>query len=133
VAARVAEAARLRALSARLIAGLARLPGVSVTGPADPALRAPHIVHALFDGCLGEDLLLLLDRAGIAVSTGSACTSGVAQPSHVLQAMGHADAAARSGLRFSFGRETCQGDIDTLVGALAAALAQVRGVAPWPA
>jgi cysteine desulfurase len=133
VAARADEAARLRGLSARLIAGLARLPGVSVTGPADPARRAPHIVHALVDGCLGEDLLLLLDRAGIAASTGSACTAGVAQPSHVLQAMGHADAAARSGLRFSFGRDTCQGDVDTLLGALAAALAQVRGEAPWPA
>jgi cysteine desulfurase len=134
VARRAAEAERLGALSAGLVARLLEM-GATVSGPADPAGRAPHIVHAVFPGCRGDDLLLLLDRAGIAVSTGSACTAGVAQASHVLVAMGYpAEAEARWGLRFSFGAGTAQGDLDALVVALGEAVARIReGGLSWPA
>ncbi|MDR1806859.1 MAG: aminotransferase class V-fold PLP-dependent enzyme, partial [Propionibacteriaceae bacterium] len=136
VTTRDAEAARLRALSDRLVTGLAALDGVTVVGPLDPALRSPHIVNALFHGCLGEDLLLLLDAAGIACSTGAACTAGVLQPSHVLIALGYPAAReARWGLRFSFGPGSADGDVDAVLaalpGAIAAARASARAAGEW--
>ncbi|MDR1265546.1 MAG: aminotransferase class V-fold PLP-dependent enzyme [Propionibacteriaceae bacterium] len=121
------EARRLAELSARLTAGLGGLPGVVVTGPQDPAARSPHIVNAVFDGCLGENMLLLLDAAGLACSAGSACAAGVARPSHVLTAMGHpAEREARWGLRFSLGVTSRDSNIDALLTALPAAMARAR-------
>ena len=69
----------------------------------DPADRLPGNAHFSFPGCEGDALLLLLDAQGIACSTGSACSAGVAQPSHVLLAMGADDDRARSSLRFTLG------------------------------
>jgi cysteine desulfurase len=95
-----AEAVRLGALRADLLAGLVAVPGVaaSVAGPVSPA-----IAHVVVEGTRADDVLLLLDAAGIDCSTGSACTAGVHQPSEVLLAMGRDRASASAALRFSFG------------------------------
>ncbi len=84
-------------------------PGASTvaTGPS----RLPGNVHFTFPGCEGDSLLMLLDANGVECSTGSACTSGVAQPSHVLLAMGADTVAARGSLRFSLGHTTTSADI----------------------
>ena len=75
----------------------------------DPADRLPGNAHFSFPGCEGDALLLLLDAQGIACSTGSACSAGVAQPSHVLLAMGADDDRARSSLRFTLGHTSTAG------------------------
>ena len=80
----------------------------------DPADRLPGNAHFSFPGCEGDALLLLLDAQGIACSTGSACSAGVAQPSHVLLAMGADDDRARSSLRFTLGHTSTAADVDAL-------------------
>jgi cysteine desulfurase len=109
------EAKRLAALRDDLIAQVqAAVPDAIVNGlPAGPG-RLPGNAHFSFPGCEGDALLMLLDARGIACSTGSACTAGVAQPSHVLLAMGADDARARGSLRFSLGHSSEQSDVDTL-------------------
>lgn len=124
VAALPGEAARLAALRARLVAGLARLPGVTVNGGSDVS---PAICHATFTGCRGDDLLLLLDAAGFDCSTGAACAAGVPRPSRVLLAMGRGEADATASLRFSFGPTTVDDDVSALLAALPAAVAAARG------
>src|SRR5438477_2831392 len=102
------EAARV----ARLWSGIrARIPGAVRHGPADGA-RLPNTLNVGFTGCAGESLLVLLDLAGIAVSLGSACAAGSAEPSHVLLAMGLDAEAARSAIRMSVGPATTGGDIE---------------------
>jgi cysteine desulfurase len=91
-------------------------PGTAA-GPA----RLPGNAHFSFPGCEGDALLMLLDANGIACSTGSACTAGVAEPSHVLLAMGADDSRARGSLRFSLGHTSTQADVD----AVAAVIAEV--------
>ena len=81
----------------------------------DPADRLPGNAHFSFPGCEGDALLLLLDAQGIACSTGSACSAGVAQPSHVLLAMGADDDRARSSLRFTLGHTSTAADVDALL------------------
>ncbi|WP_433216060.1 cysteine desulfurase family protein [Dactylosporangium sp. CS-047395] len=88
----------------------------------DPADRLPGNAHFSFPGCEGDALLLLLDAQDIACSTGSACSAGVAQPSHVLLAMGADDARARSSLRFTLGHTSTMDDVDALVAALPGAV-----------
>lgn len=95
----------------------------------DPADRLPGNAHFSFPGCEGDALLLLLDAQGIACSTGSACSAGVAQPSHVLIAMGADDDRARSSLRFTLGHTSTQAEIDALVTALPAAVDRARRAA----
>ena len=109
------EAKRLAALRDDLITQVqAAVPDAIVNGlPAGPG-RLPGNAHFSFPGCEGDALLMLLDARGIACSTGSACTAGVAQPSHVLLAMGADDARARSSLRFSLGHSSEQSDVDAL-------------------
>jgi cysteine desulfurase len=92
----------------------------------DPDHRLPGNAHFSFPGCEGDALLLLLDAQGIACSTGSACSAGVAQPSHVLLAMGADDDRARSSLRFSLGHTSTTDDVDSLVTALPAAVDRAR-------
>jgi len=94
-------------------------PGTDVVdgGPS----RLPGNAHLSFPGCEGDSLLMLLDAQGIECSTGSACTAGVAQPSHVLLAMGADDATARGSLRFSLGHTSTSADVD----AVAAVIGQV--------
>ncbi len=132
VAARLARAeqggaaAAAEALVDRLWQGLReRVRAIVRNGPAAPP-RLPNTLNVSFAGCAGESLLVLLDLAGIAVSVGSACAAGAAEPSHVLRAMGREGEAARAGLRLSVGPSTTVENVDYLLDVLPALVAQVR-------
>ena len=119
------EAERLRALRDELVARVrAALPDTSSNG--DPVHRLPGNAHLSFPGAQGDSLLLLLDLAGVAVSTGSACQAGIPNPSHVLLAMGRDDDAARSVLRVTLGRESTHADVDAFVAAIPDAYERAR-------
>ena len=112
---RAEEAKRLAGLRDDLIGQvLAAVPDAVLNGAPPGPGRLPGNAHFSFPGCEGDALLMLLDARGIACSTGSACTAGVAQPSHVLLAMGADDARARGSLRFSLGSTSEQADVDAL-------------------
>lgn len=118
------ESRRLSRLRDRLVAGvLAEVPGAIANGGGE---RLPGIANLTFPGCSGESLILLLDAAGIECSTGSACTAGVAEPSHVLLALGADEAAARSSLRLSLGYTTTEDDVDAAVAAIGPAAERAR-------
>jgi cysteine desulfurase len=124
-----ANSARLRALRDRLVEGvLADIDDVSFNGARDP-LRLPGNAHFTFRGCEGDALLMLLDANGIECSTGSACTSGVAQPSHVLIAMGADSASARGSLRLSLGHTSVDADVDAVLRVLPGAVERARRAA----
>lgn len=128
---RASESRRLRALRDRLVDGIrTRVPQAELLG--DPEERLPGNAHFLFPGAVGESLLFLLDVAGIASSTGSACQAGVAEPSHVVRAMGRSEADARSVLRFSLGRTSTQGDVDAVVEVIADVYARASGARTAP-
>ena len=97
-----------------------KITDASVNGDPVSSLehRLPGNAHLTFPGCEGDSLLMLLDARGIECSTGSACSAGVPQASHVLLAMGMDDESARSALRFSLGHTSTQGDVDALVEAI---------------
>ncbi|MFG6401632.1 cysteine desulfurase family protein [Microbacterium sp. P04] len=117
---REAEARRLSALRDALADSIrSTLPAAAVLG--DPLERLPGNLHVLFPQASGETLLFLLDQAGISVSTGSACQAGVAEPSHVVLALGRDEREARSVLRFSLGRTSSEADIAAVAAALPAA------------
>jgi cysteine desulfurase len=119
------QAARVAALRDALVEGVrGAVPGAILNG--DPVDRLPGNAHFSFPGCEGDAVLLLLDAQGIACSTGSACSAGVAQPSHVLLAMGADDDRARSSLRFSLGHTSTIADVEALVAALPAAVERAR-------
>ncbi|MDF9815815.1 cysteine desulfurase family protein [Streptomyces sp. SPB162] len=105
---------------------IAAVPEAVLNGDPAPAGRLPANAHFSFPGCEGDSLLLLLDAQGIACSTGSACTAGVAQPSHVLIAMGHPADRARGSLRFSLGHTTTQNEIDALAAAIGPVVDRAR-------
>jgi len=112
---RADEAKRVAALRDDLVAQvLTAVPDAVLNGPPPGRGRLPGNAHFSFPGCEGDALLMLLDAKGIACSTGSACTAGVAQPSHVLLAMGADVARARGSLRFSLGHSSQQSDVDQL-------------------
>jgi len=112
---RADEAKRLASLRDDLIAQVkAAVPDAVLNGAPSGPGRLPGNAHFSFPGCEGDALLMLLDARGIACSTGSACTAGVAQPSHVLLAMGADEARARASLRFSLGHSSEQSDVDAL-------------------
>ena len=113
---RAEEATRLAALRERLIAGVQEGVPAVVTNTVEPC--GPAIVNLTFTGTRADDVLLLLDAAGIDASTGSACTAGVHQPSEVLLAMGRTAAAAASSLRFSFGPDTTADAIEQVLAVL---------------
>jgi len=127
---RESQAPQLRRLRDSLVAGVrAAVPDVVLNGPPSDAgedARAPGIAHLTFPGCDGDALLMLLDAQGVECSTGSACTAGVPQPSHVLLAMGADDAAARGSLRFSLGHSSTQDDVDAAVAAIAPVVERAR-------
>ncbi len=121
--------ARVRALRDRLIAGVQTLiEDVDVNGAAGDA-RLPGNAHFTFRGCEGDALLMLLDANGVECSTGSACTAGVAQPSHVLIAMGADPATARGSLRLSLGHTSTDADVDAALDVLPAAVERARQAA----
>jgi cysteine desulfurase len=122
LAERDAQTAALTRLRDRLLAGLGAIaPGLAVNG--DPARGLPGLASVRFPGCRAEDLLLLLDRAGVACSAGSACASGAVAASHVLLAMGRSPAEARETVRFSLGHASTAADVDAAVAAVGGALA----------
>lgn len=125
---RVERTAMVAALRDDLIIGMPTwVPDVIINGPASGAgRRLAHVVHASFPGCDGDALLMLLDAAGIACSTGSACSAGVPKPSHVLLAMGVDPVLARSSLRFSLGRTSSKADLDALAEVLPAVVERAR-------
>ncbi|RZT19407.1 cysteine desulfurase [Mycobacterium sp. BK558] len=124
-----ATAARVRALRDRLIDGvLGTIDDVYLNGAAGVG-RLPGNTHFTFRGCEGDSLLMLLDAKGIECSTGSACTAGVAQPSHVLTAMGADPASARGSLRFSLGHTSTEADVDAALAVLPAAVERARQAA----
>jgi cysteine desulfurase len=123
-------AARVGGLRDELIARVLRaVPDAVYNGEPDD--RLPGNVHFSFPGCEGDALLLLLDAQGIACSTGSACSAGVAQPSHVLLAMGADDDRARSSLRFTLGHTSTTEDLDALMAALPGAVERARRATAW--
>ena len=124
---RKTEEDRLRALRADLVAGVLTLvPDAVVHGTLDPEESLPGLVNVGFPGGPADAILMLLDAAGVDCSTGSACSAGLAQPSHVLRAMGYDDAEARSSLRFALGRTSTAADVAALLAALPDAVARAR-------
>jgi len=128
-ATRDAENARLAELRDGLIAGLTAVPGASLTG--HPVQRLPNSASFVFDGLEGGELVAALDLDGIEASTGSACTTGSVDPSHVLLAMGLDPQLAHGSLRMTVGRATTAADIARSLEATRAAVERLRGaVAP---
>jgi cysteine desulfurase len=119
------RAAALTALRDDLIRRVrAVVPDAVLNG--DPVNRLPGNAHFSFPGCEGDALLMLLDARGIECSTGSACSAGVAQPSHVLLAMGADEERARGSLRFSLGHTSTSADVDELITALGPVVERAR-------
>lgn len=127
------KASRLSALRDTLIDGvLGSIDDVVLNGPQggpDGAQRLPGNAHFTFRGCEGDSLLMLLDANGIECSTGSACTAGVARPSHVLLAMGADPDTARGSLRLSLGHTSTEDDVDAALRVLPAAVERARQAA----
>ena len=124
-----AATVRLCGLRERLISGvLDAIADTHVNGALGDR-RLPGNTHFTFRGCEGDSLLMLLDANGIECSTGSACTAGVAQPSHVLIAMGADAQAARGSLRFSLGHTSTEADVDAALRALPAVVERARQAA----
>ena len=105
-----------------------RIPDVVING--DPDNRVPGTSNLGFLGAEGETLLIRLDLEGFAVSTGSACSSGSTEPSHVLLAMGLPKDAVQGSLRFSLGWGSTEDDVNRLLEILPKAVEQVRSIAP---
>jgi cysteine desulfurase len=123
------HAAQLTALRDQLVERVrAAVPDAVYNG--HPERRLPSNAHFSFPGCEGDALLMLLDAQGVACSTGSACSAGVAQPSHVLLAMGASEPVARSSLRFTLGHTSTAADVDALLAALPAAVERARRAGP---
>jgi cysteine desulfurase len=121
----LSRAGDIAALRDRLEAAiLGSVPGTVVNGAADR--RVPNTSNISFDGIEAESLLIALDLEGVAVSTGSACSSGTLEPSHVLKAMGLPQAFARNSLRFSLGASTTVEEIDFVAGALPRLVTKLR-------
>ena len=118
------NAARLTTLRDRLVDAVRRAVPDAVLNGADD--RLPGNVHFSFPGCEGDSLLMLLDARGIECSTGSACSAGVPQPSHVLLAMGRDPDVARSSLRFSLGHTSTEADVDAVAEALGPCVERAR-------
>src|SRR6185312_1466943 len=122
------EHARLAVLRDRLEAAvLERVPDCGVVGAGEP--RVPNTSNMYFDGIEAEALVIALDLHGFCVSTGAACTSGAVEPSHVLLAMGYTRQRARGCVRFSFGRQNHQGEVDALMETLPPLIERQRKVA----
>ena len=120
-------AREIGALRDDLVAAVrAAVPDAVLGGDPDPAGRLPANAHFSFPGCEGDSLLLLLDAQGIECSTGSACTAGIAQPSHVVLATGSSAELARGTLRFSLGHTSTRADVDALAEAIGPAVDRAR-------
>jgi cysteine desulfurase len=123
-----ANDARLRPLRDRLIAGLREIPHSALNG--DAVKRLPGNVNFCFEGIEGESLLLLLDDRGICASSGSACTSGSLDPSHVLLAIGRVHDVAHGSLRLTLGEDATEEDVDYLIRNVKEVVEYLRGFSP---
>lgn len=123
-----ANSAKLTALRDRLISGLSQIPHSVLNGDAES--RLPGNVSFCFEGIEGEALLLLLDDRGICASSGSACTSGSLDPSHVLLAIGRPHEVAHGSLRLTLSEETSEADIDYTIKAVKEVVTYLRGISP---
>ncbi len=122
------NAAKVAAMRDRLIAGLSKIPHSVLNG--DPVHRLPGNVHFCFEGIEGESLLLLLDEKGICASSGSACTSGSLDPSHVLLALGHTHEIAHGSLRLTLCADNTMEQMDTIVAAVTDVVDYLRNMSP---
>ena len=122
------DSAKMTALRERLIAGLLRIPHSALNGDAER--RLPGNVSFCFEGIEGESLLLLLDDKGICASSGSACTSGSLDPSHVLLAIGRPHEVAHGSLRLTLSEDTSEADIDYTIKAVTEVVAYLRSISP---
>ena len=121
-------ASHVRGMRDRLIAGLKEIPHSAING--DEEKRLPSNVNFCFEGIEGESLLLLLDQKGISASSGSACTSGSLDPSHVLLAIGRVHDVAHGSLRLSLGEDTTEEEVDYLVKSVAEVVKYLRSFSP---
>ena len=122
------NAAKVSALRDKLIAGLSKIPHSALNG--DPMHRLPGNVSFCFEGIEGESLLLLLDAKGICASSGSACTSGSLDPSHVLLAIGRTHEVAHGSLRLSLCETNTEAEIDYMLQEIPPVVAYLRGMSP---
>ena len=122
------NAAHLTAMRDKLIAGLSAIPHSALNG--DAVKRLPGNVNFCFEGIEGESLLLLLDDKGIAASSGSACTSGSLDPSHVLLAIGRVHDVAHGSLRLSIGEDTTDEDVNYMIQSVKEVVEYLRGFSP---
>lgn len=121
----------IRELSDYLIERVTKeIPDVELLGPKESDKRLPHIVDFVFKRVEGESILINLDMVEIAASSGSACTSGSLEPSHVTKAMGHSDLEAHGAVRFSLGALNKKEDIDTLMNYLPGIVEKLRAMSP---
>lgn len=126
------KAAKLTGLRDRLIDGLSEIPHSILNG--DRSLRLPGNVNFCFEGIEGESLLLLLDDKGICASSGSACTSGSLEPSHVLLAIGRPHEIAHGSLRLSLSEENTEEEVDYIIREVKEVVNYLRGISPvWRA
>ena len=125
---RAENAAKVSALRDKLIAGLGAIPHSALNG--DPVDRLPGNVSFCFEGVEGESLLLLLDDKGICASSGSACTSGSLDPSHVLLALGRPHEVAHGSLRLSLSEENSEADVEVILKAVPETVACLRAMSP---
>jgi cysteine desulfurase len=121
-----AETTDLAPIRDRLMAGLTAMDGVQLTG--HPIERLPNSASVVIDGVEGGDLVAALDLEGIEASTGSACTTGSVEPSHVLLAMGIDPELAHGSLRLTIGRDTSEADVDRTIAVVATCIARLRGL-----
>ena len=122
------NAKKLSALRDKLISEIAKIPHCVLNG--DAKNRLPGNVNFCFEGIEGESLLLLLDDKGVYASSGSACTSGTLDPSHVLLAIGRPHEIAHGSLRLSLSRETTEAEVAYVVEAVSEVVAYLRGISP---
>ena len=123
------ESKRVQALRDRLEQGITtNVPDARINGAGAP--RTPNTSNIMFAGIEGEALVIALDLKGVACSTGAACSSGAVAPSHVLTAIGLPASEARASVRFSLGRHTSAGEIDSAIELVGAAVAQLRRISP---
>lgn len=120
--------ARMQRLQSKLIAGLQTIPHSVLNG--DKVNRLPNNVHFCFEGIEGESLLLMLDDRGIMASSGSACTSGSLDPSHVLLAIGHPHEIAHGSLRLTLSDETTEQEIDYALQTIPQVVQRLRAMSP---
>jgi cysteine desulfurase len=124
------ENTEVKRLRDKLEAGiLAQVPRAFATG--DTSNRLPNTSNIAFEFVEGEAILLLLNKQGIAASSGSACTSGSLEPSHVMRAMGIPYTAAHGTIRFSLSRENTEAEVDRVIAAVPAVIAQLRKISPY--